>query len=85
MIGLEGEELTRWAMVGVRYDQYDPDQDASEEQAANVVPVDRTYRTLALMAMARLRRCSLVIVTSLCLAALMITKTLLRHSVVNPS
>ncbi|HEX3771171.1 MAG TPA: hypothetical protein VHV30_09920 [Polyangiaceae bacterium] len=47
------QELTRWAMVGVRYDRYDPDQDAREEQAANVVPVDRTYRTLALMAMAR--------------------------------
>ncbi len=47
------QEVTRWAMVGVRYDQYDPDEDASEQSAAQVVPVDRTYRTLALMAMLR--------------------------------
>jgi hypothetical protein len=47
------QELTPWAMIGVRYDQYDPDQDASDQQAATLVPVDRTYRTLALMAMAR--------------------------------
>jgi hypothetical protein len=47
------QELTRWGVVGVRYDQYDPDEDASEQSAANVVPVDRTYRTLALMGMLR--------------------------------
>jgi hypothetical protein len=50
------QELTRWALIGVRYDQYNPDQDASEQQAANPVPVDRTYRTLALMVMARMAR-----------------------------
>src|SRR5262249_28002384 len=41
------QELTPWAMIGVRYDQYDPDQDASEREAVRVVPVDRTYSTWA--------------------------------------
>ncbi len=47
------QELTRWVMVGARYDVYNPDADASQRRAANVVPVDRTYSTLALMAMLR--------------------------------
>jgi hypothetical protein len=47
------QEVTPWAMLGVRYDQYDPDADAIEPRVAAVVPVDRTYRTLALMAMFR--------------------------------
>jgi hypothetical protein len=40
-------------MIGVRYDVYNPDGDASQQRAANLVPVDRTYSTLALMGMLR--------------------------------
>ncbi len=47
------QEVTRWATVGVRYDCYDPDADASAQRGVTLVPVDRTYSTLALMAMAR--------------------------------
>ena len=47
------QEVTRWAMVGARYDRYNPDGDASQARAANLVPVDRSYSTLALMAMLR--------------------------------
>jgi hypothetical protein len=54
------QEVTPWAMVGVRYDEYDPDQDASEQQGPSLVPIDRTYRTLALMAMLRYDRGRLV-------------------------
>ncbi len=54
------QEVTSWAMVGVRYDEYNPDQDASEQQGPSLVPIDRTYRTLALMAMLRYDRGRLV-------------------------
>ncbi len=47
------QELTPWAMIGVRFDRYDPDQDASRQRAITVVPVDRSYTTLALMGMLR--------------------------------
>lgn len=47
------QELTRWAEIGVRYDRYNPDADANRQQGATLVPVDRSYSTLALMAMAR--------------------------------
>lgn len=47
------QELTSWWLVGVRYDRYQPDQDALEQQAAQVVPRDRSYSTLALLAMLR--------------------------------
>jgi hypothetical protein len=47
------QEVTRWATIGVRYDRYDPDADASAQRGVSLVPVDRTYSTLALMAMAR--------------------------------
>jgi hypothetical protein len=43
------QEVTRWAVVGVRYDRYNPDTDASSGIAGNVVPIDRTYSTLAMM------------------------------------
>ena len=45
------QEVSRWAMLGARYDRYNPDGDASQERAANLVPVDRSYSTLALMGM----------------------------------
>ena len=47
------QELTRWGLVGVRYDRYDPDQDAREQQALEVVPRDRSYSTLSLLVMFR--------------------------------
>jgi hypothetical protein len=47
------QELSRWAMVGARYDLYNPDADASQQRALNLVPVDRAYTTVALMAMLR--------------------------------
>lgn len=47
------QELTRWGLLGVRYDRYDPDQDAREQQAALVVPRDRSYSTLSFLAMFR--------------------------------
>jgi hypothetical protein len=47
------QEITRWVLVGARYDRYDPDADASEQRALHVVPADQSYRTLALLAMLR--------------------------------
>jgi hypothetical protein len=55
------QEITRWAMVGVRYDQYNPDQDASQQRAIGLVPTDRTYRSLALLAMLRYRSARLLV------------------------
>jgi hypothetical protein len=49
------QELTRWAMVGARYDLYNPNADASQDRAGNLVPVNRSYSTLALMGMLRYR------------------------------
>ena len=47
------QEITRWATVGLRYDRYNPDADANAQRGVALVPIDRTYSTLALMAMAR--------------------------------
>jgi hypothetical protein len=47
------QELTSWATLGVRYDHYDPDRDAREQQATEVVPRDRGYSTLALLVLLR--------------------------------
>jgi len=51
--GAAVQEVTRWAIIGARYDVYNPNADATQQQALNLVPVDRTYSTLALMAMVR--------------------------------
>jgi hypothetical protein len=55
------QEITPWAMIGARYDYYDPDADASEQQAANLVPLNRSYGMLALMAMARYETARLLV------------------------
>jgi hypothetical protein len=55
------QEITGWAMVGARYDRYNPDQDASQELAIRLVPADRTYSTLALLAMLRYEGARLVV------------------------
>ncbi len=47
------QEVSAWGLLGVRYDHYDPDQDAREQQAAQVVPRDRSYSTLAFLGMFR--------------------------------
>jgi hypothetical protein len=47
------QELTRWGMIGARYDLYNPDADASQRRAINLVPVDRSYSTVALTGMLR--------------------------------
>jgi hypothetical protein len=47
------QEILRWGTVGARYDLYNPDADASQRRAANLVPVDRSYSTVALMGMLR--------------------------------
>lgn len=41
-------ELWQLLSVGVRYDLYDPDADATRREVATVVPSNRSYRTLAL-------------------------------------
>ncbi len=53
------QELTKYGLIGLRYDRYDPDQDAREQSAAQVVPRDRSYSTLALLAMLRYGRARL--------------------------
>jgi hypothetical protein len=45
------QDITRWVTVGARYDRYNPDADASTQRGPTLVPVDRSYGTLALMAM----------------------------------
>lgn len=48
-IGLT-QEISRYVSLGVRYDQYDPDQDASEQRGIEIVAKDRTYSTWAFVA-----------------------------------
>jgi hypothetical protein len=55
------QELTRFGQVGIRYDSYNPDSDASQQRALLLVPVSRRYTTLALMAMLRYERARLVL------------------------
>ncbi|MEY4579795.1 MAG: hypothetical protein RL701_4498 [Pseudomonadota bacterium] len=44
------QQLTRHAELGVRYDGYNPDLDASDRQGRTLVPIDASFRTLALTA-----------------------------------
>ena len=41
------QELTRWAQIGVRYDRYDADRDASELRNGVYVPKANVYSTLS--------------------------------------
>ena len=54
------QELTKWSMIGVRYDSYDPDADASDQLPFVRVPRDNTRTTWAFMAMARYKKARLV-------------------------
>ncbi len=47
------QEITAFGLIGIRYDRYNPDQEASEQRAVQVVPRDRSYSTCALLAMLR--------------------------------
>ena len=44
------QQLTRWCAVGVRYDRYDPDSDARQQAGATIVPRDKTFATLSIVA-----------------------------------
>lgn len=48
------QELGRYAVIGLRYDRYDPDADADEQRAATLVPRDRSFATIAAAASLRL-------------------------------
>ena len=50
------QELTEWGMLGVRYDRYNPDSDASDQRGAKLVPVDASFETLAVMGMLRYQK-----------------------------
>ncbi len=47
------QEITPWAAIGGRYDRYNPDADESAQRGVAVVPVDRSYGTLAILGMLR--------------------------------
>lgn len=49
------QELTRFAMLGVRYDRYNPDLDGSEQRGVAPMPQDSSYSTFALAAALRYR------------------------------
>jgi hypothetical protein len=55
------QELGRYAQVGLRYDHYLPDADASSQVAGRVVPTSSVYSTLAVMAAARARGGRLIV------------------------
>jgi hypothetical protein len=44
------QQLTRWCAVGVRYDRYDPDADARQQVGPSIVPRDKTFATLSVVA-----------------------------------
>jgi hypothetical protein len=54
------QEITRWALVGVRYDRYDPDADAREQEPFALVPRDLAMSTWSFSAAARTRIARLV-------------------------
>ena len=47
------QEVTRWVHVGVRYDRYNPDSDASEREPFALVPRDPSFSTWSFMVAAR--------------------------------
>lgn len=47
------QELTRWAMVAVRYDRYNPDADAREQTPFAIVPRDPSFSTWSFSATGR--------------------------------
>ena len=47
------QEITRWAIAGVRFDLYDPDADAAEQRAFARVPKEMRFTTWSFMAALR--------------------------------
>jgi len=41
------QDLTRWAVIGARYDLYDPNADALDPQRGRYVPADQTVHTIS--------------------------------------
>jgi hypothetical protein len=54
------QEVTRWALVAVRCDRYDPDADAREREPFALVPRDLSQSTWSFSAAARTRAARLV-------------------------
>ncbi len=54
------QEITPWALIGVRYDRYDPDADAREREPFSVVPRDASLSTWSFSASGRTRVARLV-------------------------
>jgi len=48
------QELTQYAMIGLRYDRYDPDRDSTDLRNGATVPRNQTYSNLVVTAAARL-------------------------------
>ncbi len=48
------QELTRYALVGLRYDRYDPDRDSTDLRSGSTVPRNQTYSDLVVTAAGRL-------------------------------
>lgn len=48
------QQLGRFCAVGVRYDRYDPDADARQQVGAAIVPRDKSFATLGVVAAAML-------------------------------
>jgi hypothetical protein len=55
------QEITRYGQIGVRYESYNPDSDATQQRALVLAPISRRYTTLALMAMLRYQRARLLL------------------------
>ena len=48
------QELTKYGMIGVRYDYYNPDQDSNDRRSGTLVPQDASYWSLAMTGSVRL-------------------------------
>lgn len=48
------QEVTTYGIVGLRYDRYDPDADARDQQGLNLVPKDGSFSTLSVLGGLRL-------------------------------
>jgi hypothetical protein len=54
------QEITEYAEIGVRFDRYDPDLDARDQQGVDIVPLDPQLSTWAFAAAARWRPARLI-------------------------
>jgi hypothetical protein len=54
------QEITRWGMIGVRYDTFDPDADARDQRPFALVPKDSSLSTWAFMGALRYKKARLI-------------------------